>query len=386
MPGGKPFHKVCHFSSVHSVWDTRVFYRECVSLSKHYHVTLIAVGDGQLETYMRNGVKVIKVARPASFVYRFLKTIFQVFILAVKEDADLYHIHDAEMVPFGIALRLLGKPVIYDIHENTHDDILLKPWLPLSVRRVIAGTYNLMLAVASRFLHFIVVTASPDFLPRFFARPGQSSIVQNFADPKQFEPFRVEKRSSLSGNQFFYVGMIRDMYYNIDPVLEALYLLSKQGIETTLHLIGYFGVDTEKGFQQLPYWNEIKHHVKLHGFLEMPDAYAISRECKIGICIKNQPEHMLVSHERKWFEYIAAGLPSIFSDTPIYNNINSEKQVGLAVDLTSPLSIADALKQLLIDHALLDRLTDNCTEVADQTVNWNKEFAILNATYEKLLQ
>ena len=38
--------KVCHFSSVHHVWDTRVFYRECVSLAKEFDVTLIAIGKG----------------------------------------------------------------------------------------------------------------------------------------------------------------------------------------------------------------------------------------------------------------------------------------------------------------------------------------------------
>jgi len=37
--------KVCHFSSVHKIDDTRVFYRECVSLAQDFDVTFIGIGD-----------------------------------------------------------------------------------------------------------------------------------------------------------------------------------------------------------------------------------------------------------------------------------------------------------------------------------------------------
>ena len=155
----RPKHRVCHFSSVHHVWDTRVFYRECISLAKEFDVTLIAIGEEG--SYTREGVKVIAIAKPKNFFERFFYTVFKVFILAVKQDAQIYHIHDAEMVPFGIILSLLGKSVIYDIHENTHDDILLKPWIRPNIRMLLAKAYNALLWLGSKFLHYIVVVADP---------------------------------------------------------------------------------------------------------------------------------------------------------------------------------------------------------------------------------
>lgn len=374
--------KVCHFSSVHRVWDTRVFYRECVSLAKHYDVCLIAIGKG---TYVKEGVRVIGVPAPTNFLQRFLITIFRVFMLAVKEDAAIYHIHDAEMIPFGIALSILGKKVIYDIHENTADDILLKPWLKPVFRKLLASTYNALLKIGAHFMHYVVVIADPSFASRFFVKEKQFTIIQNFSDPNEFEKFRVENRSELPGNHLFYVGMIRDMYYKIDPLMEAIFLMKQKGTLLDLHLIGYYGVDTIQGFEHLPFWFEIKEQIHFYGFLEMEAAYEISQKCKIGICLKNQPNHMVLSHERKLFEYMGIGLPSVFCNADIYKAINLPEPIGIAVDLNSPIEILTAINLLLSKGELQNEMANSNLSLAQKKCNWNLEAEKLHKLYSHLL-
>lgn len=359
-----------------------MFYRECVSLATEYDVTLIAIGD-KSETI--KGVKVIGVSKPKSFIHRFLYTIFRVFYLAVKEDAHLYHIHDAEMVPFGIILSILGKPVIYDIHENTHDDILLKTWLPSWLKRSFATCYNLMLRVSANFMHFILVIADEKFVNRFFVSNQQSTIIQNFADLDQLKPYVNPNRESLSQHEIFYVGMIRDMYYNVDPLLEALYILKQQGINIRLHLIGYFGVKAEQSLQSLPFYKHIKEQIIFHGFLPMEQAYEISKQCKIGICLKDQPESMLLSHERKLFEYMATGLPSIFCDSEIYFGLNQKWDIGMPTDIQSSEKISESLKELLYTPGKIDSLSKNNLLAAQFNFNWKSQSEILLNLYHKLL-
>jgi len=373
--------KVCHFSSVHQVWDTRVFYRECVSLAKEFDVTLIAVGEGN---YIKQDVRVIGIPKPKNFWYRYLCTIWKVFILTVKVDTQIYHIHDAEMVPFGIVLSLLGKKVIYDIHENTHGDILLKPWLPKPVRKILASLYNLVLKIASRFMHFIIVVADPKFLPNFFVKEADCTIIQNFADTSEMDEFRVIDRHLLPNNHLFYVGMIRDMYYSIDPILEAIAILKEKGIRIDLHLVGYFGSKTNTKLDTVACWKSIQDQVHYYGFLETKEAYKISMQCKIGICIKNQPEDMLVSHERKLFEYMAIGLPSIFCNRSIYTDLNTKTSIGLAINIESPDEISVAIADLLQNDKNYAASQNNFIH-SSAVYNWQKEEQKLLKLYRILL-
>jgi glycosyltransferase involved in cell wall biosynthesis len=285
------------------------------------------------------------------------------------------------MVPFGILLSVLGKKVIYDIHENTHDDILLKPWLSPRIRKFLASLYNGMLWLGSKFMHYIVVLGDPIYLPKFFVNDGNSTIIQNFADVDELEPFLVNNRGDLPDNHLFYVGMIRDMYYNIDPVLEALYLLKQKGVICHLHLIGYFGSKTSKSFENLSFWGQIQNQVTYYGFLEMKEAYEISKKCKIGLCIKNQPEQMLVSHERKLFEYMAIGLPSIFCGQTIYSNLNRTHQLGLTVDLENAQSISNAIFELLNNPELLNSLSRSNILASRNQINWKTELEKLRKLY-----
>lgn len=375
--------KICHFSSVHQVWDTRVFYRECVSLATQHEVTLIAIGE---KSGIINGVQVIAIPKPKSFLQRFIVTAFKVFREALHQDAALYHIHDAEMIPYGIALSLSGKKVVYDIHENTYHDILLKPWIKPAIKPFLATSYNLLLRIAKQHLHFIVVVAHPRFLPAFFVKPEECTIIQNFADVKQLLPYRVLDRASIAGNDIFYIGMIRDMYYEVDPLLEAIYRHQQHGTIIRLHLIGYFGAKANQDFSHLSFWPHIQHQVIFYGRLEMAEAYEISKSCKVGICLKNQPAEMLVSHERKLFEYMAIGLPAIFAHTHIYKELNDEAQCGIAVDLSNPQEIYEALKTLLSDGIGLNQKALNAANASDTKFNWHADFEKLLQCYSDLVQ
>jgi len=375
--------RICHFSTVHHIWDTRVFYRECVSLATKYEVSLIAIGE---KSGLINGVKVIGITKPSSFLKRFTLTAFQVFKEALHADAQLYHIHDAEMIPYGIVLALSGKKVIYDIHENTYHDILLKPWVEPKLKKLAANAYNILLKVAKQFLHFIVVVAHPRFLPAFFVEEEECTIIQNFADLEQLKPYRVLDRASLPTNEIFYIGMIRDMYYEVDPLLLAIYNLKLKGLSVKLHLVGYFGSKASQGFDHLSFWDEIKSEVEFYGRMEMAEAYEISKRCKIGVCLKNQPAEILVSHERKLFEYMAIGLPSIFANTHIYHELNNDTDIGICVDLTDAKAILSAIETLLSNGIGLNQKALNAAHASDTKYNWQIDLDKLFSCYEGLVQ
>lgn len=374
--------KVCHFSSVHSVIDTRVFYRECVSMSPYFDITLIAIGNF---TGLKNGVKIIGIKKPKSRIHRAFLTIFKVFVLALKQDAAIYHIHDAEMLPFGLILSILGKKVIYDIHENTKQDILLKPWIPTNQKLFLANLYEQLLAFASNYIHYIPVVANSSYLPLFHIKQNQFTVIQNFASSKQMEQYKIADRTILPGNHIFYIGMIKDMYYNINKLIDALYLLKQKGEIYYLHCVGYFGARTDKSFESNPNFESIKNQIHFYGYLDMDTAYRISMQCKIGICLKNQPEEMLVSHERKFFEYISIALPSIFCNSKIYTDVAIRYPVGIPVNLNDANEIAIAINKLFNDTEFYNNCVEACKIAGNEEYNWEFESEKLSYLYQHLL-
>jgi len=370
--------KVCHFASVHTTTDTRVFARECVSLAKHHEVTLIAIGNNSGE---HQGVHVVAIPKPASRIKRVLFTTWKVFFKAIRENADVYHIHDAELLPFAFLLSLTGKKVIYDLHENTYHDITHKAWIPKLLRNLLGGTYRAMESLSALTMHHILVIAQESFAKQFKSK--QFTIVQNFADVESLLPYREINREQLTSNRLFYMGTLYDDYYNLDKVLEALAICKRNGLMIEFDVAGYVGNFIETRVSKLDYWNEIKDNVHFYGYLSMQDGYKLSMKCKAGICLKDQPEQILVSHERKFFEYMAVGLPSICCDSKIYTDIIHQYQNGIAVDLNNAEAIAEALMRIFQSNQL-NTYQQGAVKAAEEHYNWKSQENILLHLYQTI--
>src|SRR5690625_5075905 len=103
---------ICHLTSVHPRYDTRIFIKQCRSLAlSGYEVTLVVADDAPNEVV--DGVRVLSVGGQKSRAERILHVTRRVFRKAVELDADLYHLHDPELLPIGLKLKRIGRRVIF---------------------------------------------------------------------------------------------------------------------------------------------------------------------------------------------------------------------------------------------------------------------------------
>jgi glycosyltransferase involved in cell wall biosynthesis len=369
--------KVCHFASVHSIHDTRVFHRECVTLAKTYDVTLIAIG---VESGVKDGVNIIAIRKPKSRIQRIFKTRRLAYELALQENADIYHFHDPELIPFALLLKFKGKKVIYDIHENVTESMKIKKWLPLKF--LFIPLYLLFDAIAARY--FELILAEHAYIPVYKKRyPNkQTYLVENFAPLTILTPFQKTNRS-LTEKNIFYIGSFNEEYC-FKQILETVKHLIELGWNHKLYIIGYVSPDVWAEINQIPYFQQIRPQLVFTGYLRMSDGYELSRNCAVGFSFVSPNINVRDSLPRKLYEYMAIGLPVVSSNFPTYENLVNTIDAGICVNSQNPREMADKTWELLNQPEQLDRFAQNGIHAATTTYNWEKEEKALLDIYEQL--
>ena len=136
--------RVCHVTSVHPRYDVRIFLKECVSLAKAgYEVTLLCADN--LPAEIRDGVTIKSVDYfPSGRIKRILGAKKAMLKGALEIDADIYHLHDPELLPVALSLKNRGKIVIFDSHEDYPLNIFHKEWIPKLLRNFISWLYSII--------------------------------------------------------------------------------------------------------------------------------------------------------------------------------------------------------------------------------------------------
>lgn len=135
--------KICHVTSAHNTDDVRIYKKECLSLAKRKNYEVFLVGEGKSITL--NGVNVIGVGeKPKMRLKRMMFFASKTIRHALALDADLYHLHDPELLRYALRLKRAGKKVIFDSHENILDSIDEKVYMPLLIRKIAKFYYKIL--------------------------------------------------------------------------------------------------------------------------------------------------------------------------------------------------------------------------------------------------
>ena len=126
--------RVVHVTSAHQTGDDRIFHKECRSLAAHgFAVTVVGPGEGSSSLA---GVRILGVPSLGEGRFRRMSiTVWRLLIRCLRLPADVYHFHDPELITLGFVLKLFGRRVVYDVHEDYPQKILTKEWISPIVRR-----------------------------------------------------------------------------------------------------------------------------------------------------------------------------------------------------------------------------------------------------------
>lgn len=319
--------KVCHISSLHKFDDTRIYFKECVTLADAgYQVSLVAPNAKDQFTH---NVQVFGVANNSkSRFFRITIVAWRVFRKALKTKSKVYHFHDPELIWIGFLLKFIGKTVVYDVHENVGAQIKDKKWLIFP--KFFAFIYQILEFFAAKLFHIVI---AEDSYHEIYQNKAKSiTPVLNYPDLKHFEKLRNTDIAAENG--ILYVGLVSRLR-GIFEILAALKTIDDQGIEFKFHCVGPMFDDLKNEIEGDQNYQQIKDKVHFYGPMPVYDAYQLAKKCKLGLSILHPVPNYLRSYSTKIFEYMSLGLPFIVSDFPIYQFVK-EKEIGFCIN---PLSI-----------------------------------------------
>jgi glycosyltransferase involved in cell wall biosynthesis len=366
--------KICHLTSVHPPFDIRIFHKECKTLSKAgYQVVLVAPHDREEEV---EGVRIRALPKAKNRLDRMTQTQLQLHKEAIREDADIFHFHDLELLPVGLLLKIRGKRVIYDVHEDYSQALLSREWIPPWLRRRVARLVRLGERLGAKFFDGVIV-ATPHIAKRF--SPIKTVTVQNFPflnKPTRNTVIPYHQREEIVA----YVGVVSALR-GAKEMLQAMALLSHRP-NARLRIAGIFSpVGLEDEARKLAGWDR----VDFLGWQSHEEAMAMLGEARMGLVLFHPVPNHIEAQPNKLFEYMSAGIPVIASDFILWRRIVEEAHCGLLVDPLNTKAIAEAIQWLLEHPTEAEEMGKRGQKTVREHYNWDVEAQKLLKSYERII-
>lgn len=364
---------IVHLTTVHPAFDVRIFFKEARTLAQRgYKVTLIAQHE---KSKTIDGVNIVPLPKPKRRLSRIMFLQWLALYLAIRKKGDIYQLHDPELIIVGLILKLLGKKVIFDVHEDITKQILNKEWIPKNMRKIVsfgAGLAELL----SAYTFDQIVVATPSIMRHY---PGErTTLIQNFPILGELSgPCSLPYRKRPL--QLAYIGGITELR-GIKEMVRAMALLPK-GMNARLVIAG--------SFEQESLEEEIRFYQGNESldFLGWQDRESVSRilgRARAGLVIFHPIPNHMEAQPNKLFEYMSAGIPVIASDFPLWRKIIARERCGILVDPLDAHAIAEAIQWIFENPEEAEAMGLRGKEAVSRYYNWDVEAEKLLSLYASI--
>lgn len=366
-------------TSGHDIEDPRIYSKLACSVhSLGANVTIV----GKVEDKKPYEVRVLCVSKPTSRLMRFLCQPWRCLWAARKENPDIIHFHDAELLAVLPVAKLWWPRAkfVYDVHEDFANLMLVRDWLPFWVKpivRVLTNTVEKGLAL----LADAIIGVTPPLIDKFSNR--QKIVAYNYLSQFFFEEalkFHIEARrrefdvvhlGTLNLRRARFLADTLKEYHDLNPNARSLVIGVTPEIDEAMR-------------------NRIPERCTLLGKVPHEQIPKLLANSKIGLDVHPWlGAHLKVALPVKVCEYMAAGCAVVSSYMPvlsaILDNTGASSAIVKIIHGGHPRDYALAAAQFV---EAIDRGGDPGSELRQLAVKhmtWEGEATKIGQLYLRLL-
>jgi glycosyltransferase involved in cell wall biosynthesis len=220
-----------------------------------------------------------------------------------------------------------------------------------------------------------IVAATPSIARRFPSR--KTALVQNFPLKSEFRLVRHPAEKPFA----VYTGQINAVCGAVEMVC-ALQRVRKY---PDMRLIMAGAMDPPElmsDLASLPGWERVTYL----GWLNRLAVETTLSQASVGLVLYHPIPNAVAAQPNKLFEYMAAGLPVVVSNFPLWRTLVVENGCGLCVPPDDVDAIARAIEWILENPAEAEAMGRRGQALIRDKMNWEHEKKSLLAIYDSLLR
>ncbi|MDR1006065.1 MAG: glycosyltransferase family 4 protein [Bacteroidales bacterium] len=366
---------ICHLTSVHSRFDSRIFYKECVSLAQYYYKVSLVVADGK-GNQLANGISITDIGVCSSRIKRLFSLSAEIYKAALDINADIYHFHDPELLIIGLKLRKKGYKVVFDSHENFPLLARQRDYVPKMLKEPLYCLTTLLEKYITRRLSG-VISATDDIRAKF-----NGYGVKHTQTIKNYPIISVSQDETLEHTNSVWAACYAGGLTQIRGIEEIV--LACDRAKVPLILAGSF--DSEAFFDKLKSLSAWKNVEYLSVVPHSQIVTAVYQKAAIGLVVLHAAPNHIRSIPIKMLEYMANGLAVVASDAIEFcvEVIENEK-CGIVVKPDDVEAISRAVKYLFDNPQTAKEMGENGKKAVANRYNWHTQEVLLADFYETII-
>jgi len=369
-------------TSIHPDFDSRIWkHAKCVAAEGHtvhivcpWDVKLNETRDGVIFHPFRRVQH--RWQRPFLIPLRLLTVLRKLY-----SDLDIVHFHDIDLLPWMVVTARKMK-VIYDVHENYPDEMLIRHWIPKFLRRPLyfaVRSTQRWLSNRIKNLVFVVPSQNDDFDLRRCRR----IFIYNYASR---ELMSAAADDYLRRQPVILFPGAQNQLTGTWPLLLAAKEVCAQHPDVEFRLSDRF---TSRQFRdkvvcQIREWR-LEDRIKLLPTIPSYRMPEMLNAATIGVVPDERLPQQTKAIPRKLFEYMAAGLPIVVSDLPFLESVVNEHHCGLTARPEEPATFAEAILKLLRDPQLAADMGRAGQRAFESHFSWESQIPRLMEFYEDII-